>query len=209
MKHILCFGDSNTFGSNPDADGRHPYTVRWTGKLQQLLGSEYRIIEEGLGGRTAVWSDPLSPNRCGIDSLPMLLDSHKPLDLVIIMLGTNDLKARFGAMAADIAAGVGRLVQTVWQHAYATNQPNVKILLLSPILLGEDLAALETGGFDASSAEKAKRLAPLYKQQAQQLGCAFFDVSQVAEPGSDQLHMDANAHASVANALAQQIRALL
>lgn len=209
MKHILCFGDSNTYGADPDCGGRHPYETRWTGKLQAILGDEYRIIEEGLGGRTAVWPDPLSPNRCGIESLPMLLDSHAPLDMVVIMLGTNDLKARFGAMATDIAAGVGRLVQMVQQHAVINNQSDMKILLVAPILLGENLDLLAPYGFDEISVQKSKALACLYKVEAERLGCAFFDASQVAKPGSDQLHMVAEEHANLANAFAQEVRKLV
>ena len=89
MINILCFGDSNTFGTNPKG-GRHAWNTRWPGRLQVLLGPEYYVIEEGMGDRTTVWDDPLEPGRCGIQALPIALQSHKPLDLVILALGTND-----------------------------------------------------------------------------------------------------------------------
>ena len=81
--NILCFGDSNTFGSNPEG-GRYPREIRWPGRLQILLGSDDYVIEEGMGGRTTVWDDPLEPNRNGLSALPIALLSHKPLDLVIL-----------------------------------------------------------------------------------------------------------------------------
>ena len=88
MKTILCFGDSNTFGTNP-AGGRHPRNVRWTGRLQKLLGEDYYVIEEGMGGRTTVWDDPLEPNRNGLRFLPVALQSHQPLDMVGPVLSSN------------------------------------------------------------------------------------------------------------------------
>ena len=102
MKHILCYGDSNTFGTDPVRGGRHPYEVRWTGALQRLLGGNYRVIEEGCGGRTTVFEDQLSYGRNGLKTLVPCIASHNPLDLIIIMLGTNDLKKRFQATPWDL-----------------------------------------------------------------------------------------------------------
>ena len=112
MINILCFGDSNTFGTNPKG-GRHSWNTRWPGRLQVLLGPEYYVIEEGMGGRTTVWDDPLEPGRCGIQALPMALQSHKPLDLVILFLGTNDCKAHFHASPRVITKGMENLCHTV------------------------------------------------------------------------------------------------
>ena len=94
MKHILCYGDSNTFGTDPIHGGRHPDDVRWTGVLQKLLGSDYRVIEEGCGGRTTVFEDEISYGRNGLKMLIPIIASHNPLDLIVVMLGTNDLKKR-------------------------------------------------------------------------------------------------------------------
>ena len=105
MKQILCFGDSNTFGSDPSPEGfRHPYHLRWPGIVQQLLGEEFFVIEEGMGGRTTVFSDPWEPMRCGISYLPVALQRHQPLDLVILSLGTNACKGMFSASPRVIAA---------------------------------------------------------------------------------------------------------
>ncbi|MDR3149381.1 MAG: GDSL-type esterase/lipase family protein [Oscillospiraceae bacterium] len=116
MKTILCYGDSNTFGANPfgDADGvwRHPWEVRYPGRLQTLLGNEYRVVEEGLGGRTTVFNDPTSPNRIGLEFLPVCVESHCP-DIVVLMLGTNDTKPDCCASVRMITDGMGQLVKAV------------------------------------------------------------------------------------------------
>ncbi len=117
MKTILCYGDSNTHGFNPATQGRFSLSERWTGVLMRELGSDYHVIEEGLGGRTTVWDDPIMESRNGRDYLLPCLWSHKPLDLVIIMLGTNDLKDRFSLTPFDIAAGAGAL--GIWRGAVA------------------------------------------------------------------------------------------
>ena len=101
LKNILCFGDSNTWGYAPVTGERYPGHVRWTGVLQSCLGDDYFVIEEGLNGRTTVHNEPLRPHRNGASLLPVLLESHSPLDLVIVMLGTNDLKACFRQSALE------------------------------------------------------------------------------------------------------------
>ena len=103
----MCFGDSNTWGYDPATRTRHAYEDRWTSVLQSSLGDDYRIVAEGLNGRTATFDDPVEGDRNGRRHLHILLDSHAPLDLVIVMLGTNDLKKRFSAPPCDIATGVG------------------------------------------------------------------------------------------------------
>src|SRR5512143_1112361 len=113
MQTILCFGDSNTWGYNPETAERYPPDVRWTGVLQQKLGAQYRVIEEGLNGRTTVWDDPVQPGRNGRIYLGPCLESHRPLDAVVLFLGLNDLKVRFSATAEDIAKGAGALVEII------------------------------------------------------------------------------------------------
>lgn len=95
MKNILCYGDSNTWGYDAETKNRFPPDVRWTGILKRTLGEGYHVIEEGLNGRTTVWDDPIEGYKNGREYLIPCLESHRPLDLVIIMLGTNNLKKRF------------------------------------------------------------------------------------------------------------------
>ena len=117
MKNILCYGDSNTFGFTLHG-GRHPYDVRWTGRLQLALGPAYRVIEEGCGGRTTVFEDPIDLGRNGRTSLPVCLASHNPLDLVILMLGTNDMKHYFQNNAWSIGQGVAQLLHLIQTYPY-------------------------------------------------------------------------------------------
>lgn len=209
MKQILCFGDSNTFGSDPGPEGfRHPYHLRWPGIVQQLLGEEFYVIEEGMGGRTTVFSDPLEPMRCGISYLPVALQSHQPLDLVILSLGTNDCKGMFSASPRVIAAGMERLVQTVQRFPFGGQTKPPKILIVSPIHMGKEMEQCPFASLDEESARKVEQLAPLYKQVAEQHGCAFLDASMVAKPGCDQIHMDADSHAALAKEIANKIKEL-
>lgn len=135
MKQILCFGDSNTYGLIPATTERYEFGARWTGKLdEKVRGKGYRIIEEGLCGRTTVFQDPLREGRRGVDLLPVILETHKPVDTVILMLGTNDCKTVFEASAEVIGKGVERLLDQIKQVS-----PDTKVLLVSPIALGKGI----------------------------------------------------------------------
>ncbi|PIE04391.1 MAG: hydrolase [Spirochaetales bacterium] len=133
MKTVLCYGDSNTWGYNPVfPSGGYPYEKRWTTVLQRELGSGYLVIPEGQNGRTTVWEDPIEGHKNGAAYLPACLASHKPLDWVVIMLGTNDLKQRFSLPACDIAAGVGVLTDIVYKSESGVDGAPPEILVLIP-----------------------------------------------------------------------------
>ncbi len=205
MFNILCFGDSNTFGTNP-AGGRHPRSVRWTGLLQHMLGEDFYVIEEGMGGRTTVWDDPLEPGRSGMMALPIALQSHKPLDLVILSLGTNDCKTHFNASPGVIARGMDSLCRLVRRFDYGPKAEAPQILLVSPIYIGSHIERSSFPSFDHTSRPKSMALAPLYKALASQYNGLFLDASQVAGPSElDQLHMDAAGHLSIADHLYHMI----
>lgn len=200
-KTILCYGDSNTHGSNPHG-GRHPRERRWTGRLQMLLGEGYYVIEEGMGGRTTVWDDPLEPNRCGMTALPVALQTHKPLDLVILMLGTNDCKSHFHASARVIAQGVENLCNVIERYDYGEGNCVPEILLVSPILIGDDMEQCPFASFDETAPEKSRLLAPLYEDISKRRGYRFLDAAQVAAASPvDQLHMDWEGHEALAEAM--------
>ena len=212
MKNILCFGDSNTWGMDPQAlisgrpDIRHGRDVRWPGRLQALLGSEYHIIEEGLNGRTTVFHDPTSPGRCGIDMFPALLESHSPLDLVIIMLGTNDCKPMLSASAAVIAMGMARLVKTAQNPMlYAPWHKPPKILIAAPVPFGT-VSAPFFGGQDEIY-EKSAALADAYRNVASMSGCEFINLAPFGEtiPG-EGVHLTVAAHLRIADAYAAAVR---
>ena len=206
MKSILCFGDSNTYGIDILSSGRLPREQRWTGILQSALGEDYYIIEEGLNGRTTVFDDPFGAWRNGLSALPMVLQTHIPLELVVVMLGTNDVKPFFSASAAAIARGARSLCKAIQRYDYdMMNVP--KILLVSPIQVGKDV---ETGplahSFDISSYKKSLELARYYEMTAQEMDCNFFDAAAVASPSPlDKIHLDEAGHEALAKALAKEI----
>ncbi|MDY0288692.1 MAG: GDSL-type esterase/lipase family protein [Sphaerochaeta sp.] len=201
MKHILCFGDSNLFGTNPSG-GRWPLEQRWTGLLAQALGGGYRIIEEGLGGRTTVFDDPLEENRCGLKHLPIMLHSHRPLDLVILSLGTNDCKVMFNANAKIIAKAVEKLALIIREYPYGEHYPIPQVLVVAPIHSGEGVENSSFFGFDSQSHLLSKQLGPAIREMAQKNGFLFLDASLVAKSSPiDLLHMDSEGHAALAAAL--------
>ncbi len=201
MFNILCFGDSNTYGTNP-AGGRHPRSVRWTGLLQEMLGASFYVIEEGMGGRTTVWDDPLEPDRCGFKALPIALHSHNPLDLVILSLGTNDCKSHLNASPEVIARGMDALCRVVKNFDYDPGFPVPQLLLVSPIHIGSHPECCPCASIDHTSHTKSLALAPLYRALADKYGGLFLDASQIAGPSElDQLHMDAASHRAMAEHL--------
>jgi lysophospholipase L1-like esterase len=176
------------------AGGRYGWEIRWPGVLAREIGNGWRVIEEGLPGRTSVFDDPLSPHRRGADYLPPCLGSHAPLDAVVIFLGTNDLKARFAAGPSDIAAGLGVLAQT----ALATT-PRV-------LLLGLPRLGAEPSGEFAGAAEKAVDLPRCTAEAAAGVGADFLDLSAVATYSAlDAIHLDPDGHAAIGHAVAQRL----
>ena len=215
-KHILCFGDSNTHGYCADptdcADGgdRFNESERWTHLLQRLLGEEYLVIEEGLSGRTTVFPDPLHECMSGLDAIYSCLMSHEPVDLLIIMLGTNDTKERLGANAACIGIGMERLVtQAKSIPAWRDGKPN--ILILCPPHIGEGMYGSPCGmPMGAGCPQKSRELAPYFADVARRQGCAFLDTEGIAEFNRvDFMHLTRKGHADLAACLAGLVPTLV
>jgi lysophospholipase L1-like esterase len=209
MINVLCFGDSNTYGWNPSDWGRYAPDVRWPGVLQRELGSGYHVIEEGCGGRTAVMDDGLEPFVSGIKYLEPCLRSHCPLDRVIFMLGTNDLKRRYALSAQDIANGMARLLSTVESVLRFEQKAPPRMMLVSPIHIGprivESKVNFEMFDFEYGI-DKSKELAPFFRQVAERYGSAFFDAATVAEPSEeDSVHLSAEGHLALGKAIAREI----
>jgi lysophospholipase L1-like esterase len=137
MKTLLCYGDSNIPGCIPGSDARYARWERWPGILQQQLGEEYEAIVEGLPARTIIWKDPIEGYKSGKDHLIPCLESHQPLGLVIILLGTNDLKRRFSLSAFDIAEGADILVKMIRKSKVGSEGDAPEVLLLAPPHLGK------------------------------------------------------------------------
>lgn len=211
MKNILCFGDSNTFGYDTANDSRFPWDVRWTGILQNMLGTGYRIIEEGMGGRTTVWDDPVENLQSGKSYLLPCLESHWPLDLVVIMLGTNDLKTRFALEAHDIAAGVETLALMAKAYLKEKQEKEAEILIISPIAIGEKITENPYGIYmgGKSAVERSRQFPEYYSRIAKKHGFAFMAASEYAEAcGGDSMHLDAAGHRALAEAVGKKVREL-
>lgn len=215
-KHIVCFGDSNTHGYCADpkdcADGgdRFNEQERWTCLLQEKLGPDCLVLEEGLSGRTTVFSDPLHECMSGLDVIYSCLMSHEPVDLLIIMLGTNDTKERFGVNAACIGIGLERLVAKAKSvPAWRGGEP--RILLIAPPHIGEGLYDRPEGlAMGTGCPEKSRALAPVFAQVAKNQGCAFLDAEGLAEFNKlDCMHLSRRGHAQLAEKLAELVPALL
>lgn len=216
MKTVLCFGDSNTWGYDPDASfgqpfpRRHPREVRWTGVLADALGADWRIIEEGQCGRTTVHDDPFNVARNGLDYLPACLESHQPLDLVILMLGTNDLKAIHNAPAGEIATGVGVLARLILQSTAGPGNVPPKLLVVAPPAVASMGHLPDLAEKFAGADVKARRFPVLYRAMARQFGAAFLDAQAHTTPSPlDALHLDATSHASLGLAIAKAVRELV
>lgn len=200
MKHILCFGDSNLFGRNPSG-GRWPLEVRWTGILSKALGEDYHLIEEGLGGRTTVFDNPFEADKCGLKQLPLMLHSHRPLDLVILSLGSNDCQTQFNANARIIAKALETLALMIRDYPYGEQYPIPQVLVVSPIHIGEGVEA-HFATLDHTSHLLSKALGPAIGEMAKRNGLLFLDASLVAQSSPiDLLHMDREAHSALAAAI--------
>lgn len=202
MKNILCFGDSNTYGLIPGTLDRYGFQERWTGIISERFREKnYRIIEEGLCGRTTVFDDPLRSGRRGSELLPVLLESHKPLDLVVVMLGTNDCKAHYEASPQMIGLGIKKLIDQI-KNVYE----EAKVLIVSPIFLGEDIWHGYDMEFDKKSVQTSKKLGEIYKKIALTEGAVYLAASDYAVPSlQDREHLDLEGHKSLANAIGDKI----
>ena len=212
-KHIVCYGDSNTHGAckdpadSADHGSRFNENERWTCLLQKELGEDYLVIEEGLSGRTCAFDDPLHEGLSGVMHVTPILMSHEPVDLMIIMLGTNDVKAYFSASPLNIATAMERLVRKSQATlCWGDHGPNILIVCPPWITDGlyEDEAGLKMG---PGCPEKSRELAKYYKRVAEMTGCGFMDAEGTAEFNRiDCMHLTARGHRMLADALAEKVK---
>lgn len=211
---LLCFGDSNTWGCPPDGSGRYPRSVRWPGVLAAELGSAWHVVEAGLNGRTTVFEDPLG-DKNGMRHLGPVLESAAPVDVVVLLLGTNDLKTRFSASAYEIAEGAGRLVDHVLRSTAGPLGTAPAVLLVAPPPLAAPAAWgwPDPGSFEGflegwrDGRERSLGFARHYARVARGRGVGFLDAgAHVTTSEADGIHWEADAHATLGRAVAAALR---
>lgn len=210
MKYVLCYGDSNTWGVNPDDHSRFDFSIRWPGVVERELGSDFRIYENALNGRTTVLEDPIEEGRCGKTGFPVVLETCAPLDALVIMLGVNDLKLRFSMPAWDIGWGLDLLLQYVERAGCGRKGKTPKILVVSPPKIGGDWSKTSHGTvFDDSSVEKARLLPDIFDHIAKLHQAEFLNASLYTHPGVDCIHMTQKSHEALGLAIAKKLREML
>ena len=207
MRTVLSYGDSNTWGYEPTTGKRFPEEARWPGVLARELGDDFRVIEEALNGRTTVRDDPVEEYKNGKDYLRPCLESHAPLDVVILALGVNDLKARFFASASDVADGAGVLVSIVQRSGAASNGGSPTVLLVAPPPVG---VLTELALMFAGAQEKSRGFSRQYRRVAQKYGCVLLDAGEVVRASErDGIHLEAGEHRKLGEAVAASVKGSL
>lgn len=218
MKTVVCYGDSNTWGYMPkviqpalDSMNRYPWGVRWTSVLQELLGSEYRVEENGLNGRTSFFECPFGPHRNGLAELDAYMLSKMPVDLVVIMLGTNDTKDVFSPDSYVSARGIGRIVQLLQKSDYGLDGKGPEMLICTPIRMLDCMkSGWLAGEFGKGALAVDAGLAVEYEKLAKAAGVHFIDIgAHVTADPADGIHMNEAGHRKVAELLNEKIRSIL
>lgn len=210
MKRIICYGDSNTYGYNPYTQGRYEKSIRWTGVLAQELGTGYEIIEEGLNNRTTVLQPEGEPWRSGLYYLEPCLRSQIPIDLFVLMLGSNDMKTVFHQTAEEIGEHIRQLIQEIKRITIEKNPSRhaCQILLIAPIFVSKNIVSAdyadEFGGLSAVTL--SHKIADEYEKIAKEEGCFFLRGGDYAQPSQvDGLHLDEKGHKKMAQAVSEVI----
>lgn len=216
-KHIVCLGDSNTHGYCADPNDceeggiRFNESERWTCRLQQQLGEDYLVIEEGLSGRTTCFDDPLGEGLSALDYIVPCLKSHEFVDLLIIMLGTNDTKDRLCVNACCISQGMARLVRKAMStDCWGEKTPNILVVCPPPIGKGM-LTSPVAPGMGTTCVEKSRELAQYYQEQCSLLGVHFLDAGALGCEFNqvDFMHLTKKGHAALADCLTSLVPQLV
>ncbi len=202
MKKILCFGDSNTFGFNPENAGRYDKQNRWSGILSKILGNEYYIAEEGMNNRTAFFAYPAALKQSGGEYLPIYIKKHNDFDICIIQLGTNDAQISYQLDENVVRTGLRRMISAIRKA-----NPKTKIILVPPVKITKDILHSEFRIlFDTISMEKILRTFPVWEKFAKNNKCLYFDFNKIVTPCKiDGLHYTKESHQIIAEKLAEFI----
>ncbi|OCA87923.1 hypothetical protein A8F94_08825 [Bacillus sp. FJAT-27225] len=210
-RRIVCFGDSNTWGFDAKSQERFPEGVRWTSLLAEKLGEQFQVVEEGLSGRTAVIDDPLFEGLNGLNYIHPCLMSHAPLEMVIIMLGTNDTKERFHFTSYNIAQGIARLAKKAKSTPAGINGEGPNVLVIAPPPIGKEYFDTEVGksmgkGCDIKSAELSLHLAELLQLEE----IDFLDTKGMVPMNTvDFMHLDEEGHKLLAELVFNKLKTML
>jgi lysophospholipase L1-like esterase len=211
VKTVLCYGDSLTWGYDAASAGRHAFADRWPSRLARGLGDGHVIVADGLNGRTTAYDDNTSAaDRNGARILPTALATHQPLDLAIVLLGTNDLKRHTGGgRAFEARIGMERVVEIVRAFPYHRGMSVPKILIVAP----PSFVATDDPDFTllfSHAIEESQRLPGAYALVADEYGCDVFDASEVCETTPlDGIHLDAENTRRLGDALVEPVRTIL
>lgn len=209
-KHIVCFGDSNTWGYDALTGGRFDEDTRWPMRLQKLLGGSYLVCEEGVSGRTTAFDDPRFEGLCGRRALPVAMMTHSPVDALIVMLGTNDCKALFSASVRHINDGLCRLLHgALTQRNVWAGSP--RVLLAAPIVMDERLYNVPDirDEMGPGSVEKSRTLPERFKKTAEMFQIDFIDCNPFVTPNNiDYMHFDGESHLRFAEKVCEKLKAM-
>ncbi len=204
MFKVLCYGDSNTWGCKPGTENRYSKENRWPGVLEAELKEDYSVVEEGLNGRTTVWEDPIEGHKSGKEYLVPCLETHKPIDLIVIMLGTNDLKARFSVTGYDVAEGAGTLAEMVAKSETGKGEGAPEVLLIAPPPIAE---LSEYEDCLRGAREKSRKLSEEFKRVSSELGCHFLDAGEyISSSNKDGVHLEKSEQRKLGQAIAAKVR---
>lgn len=211
MRQILVYSDSLSWGIVPLTRNRLPFDARWPGVMENRLngdGGAVRVIEDCLNGRRTVWDDPYKPGRNGLAGLAQRIEVNSPLALVILALGTNDFQSMHPHNAWQSGQGIAALVAAIRGAPIEPGMPVPPVLVMAPPPIGEPKGPIAPKF--AGGGAKCRGLAEEYRKVCAELGCHFFDAGTVT-PSSrvDGVHLDADQHAALGEAMAKAVRALL
>ena len=211
MKQILVYGDSLSWGIVPGTRERQPFAVRWPGRLEAALtgrGAPVRVIEDCLNGRRTVWEDPFKPGRNGAVGLAQRIELNSPLALVVLLLGTNDFQSMHANDAWHSAQGIATLVREIRCAPIEPGMPVPPVLIVAPPALDEPKGTIAPK-FEGGD-RRCLGMAAAYREVAGGLGCPFFDAGSVVRASRvDGVHLDADAHRALGDALADVVRPLI
>lgn len=204
-KRILCIGDSNTWGYIPGGLGRYDEETRWTGRLAAGLGENFAVVEEGMNSRTTAFADRLRPGICALDYLYPCLISQFPLDVIVLMLGTNDAKARYHVSSIEIGNGMEEVLWNI-RYVCGKNGQNPGILLVAPARMTRG----EPGfGFDENSPVKIENLGKIYEALAGKHGCEYLSAYSCLDEGcigEDGVHFTPRGHEILGKEILNRVR---